>query len=113
MHPVGELSLNFTHYRSTTLEKNLRTQRENTDFGVRKAANNAIVREINDQALHIWLYDTPWAIVAQKRVRGLNDFRTAPVRQLRLQALVRRRLAPDLTTPGRRASARLGRCRTA
>ena len=50
----------------------------NTDFGVRKAANSAIIREINDQAVHIWLYDTPWAITAHKHVRGLNNFRTHP-----------------------------------
>jgi ABC-type transport system substrate-binding protein len=78
VHPVGQLSLNFTHYRSPTLDKNLRTQRENVDFGVRKAANNAIDRELNDQAVQIWLFDTPWALVARKRVRGLNDFRTHP-----------------------------------
>jgi peptide/nickel transport system substrate-binding protein len=78
VHPVGELSINFTHYRSTSLEKNLHTQRENTDFGVRKAANSAIVRELNEQAINLWLFDTPWAIVAGKRVRGLNDFRTHP-----------------------------------
>jgi peptide/nickel transport system substrate-binding protein len=78
VHPVGELSLTFTHYRSPALERNLRTQRENTDFGVRKAAINAIDREINDQALHVWLYDTPWALIGQRRVRGLNNFRTHP-----------------------------------
>jgi peptide/nickel transport system substrate-binding protein len=78
VHPVGQISLNFTHYRSPTLDKNLRTQRENIDFGVRKAANNAIDRELNDQAVQIWLFDTPWALVARKRVRGLNDFRTHP-----------------------------------
>jgi ABC-type transport system substrate-binding protein len=78
VHPVGELSINFTHYHSLSLEKNLDTQRESTDFEVRKAANNAIVREINDQAINIWLYDTPWAVIANKRVRGLNSFRTHP-----------------------------------
>jgi peptide/nickel transport system substrate-binding protein len=78
VHPVGELSLNFTHYHSQALEQNLHTERENTDFGVRKAANSAIIRELNDQALNIWLYDSPWAIVSQRRVRGLNSFRTHP-----------------------------------
>jgi peptide/nickel transport system substrate-binding protein len=78
VHPIGELSLNFTHYHSATLEQNLDIQRENTDFGVRKAANDAITREVNDQAINIWLYDTPWAVIAQKRVRGLNSFRTHP-----------------------------------
>jgi ABC-type transport system substrate-binding protein len=77
-HPVGELSLNFTHYQSSTLEHNLRTQRESTDFAVRKPATDAIVREINDQALHIWLFDTPWAIVARQDVRGLDNFRMHP-----------------------------------
>jgi peptide/nickel transport system substrate-binding protein len=78
VHPVGQLSLNFTHYQSPTLQKYLETQRENLDFGVRKAAVNAMDRELNDQALQIWLFDTPWAIVAQQRVRGLNGFRTRP-----------------------------------
>jgi peptide/nickel transport system substrate-binding protein len=75
---IGELSLNFTHYESPTLERNLRTERENTDFGVRKAAINAIDRELNEQALQIWLFDTPWAIVAQPRVKGLDGFRLHP-----------------------------------
>jgi peptide/nickel transport system substrate-binding protein len=76
--PPFQLSLNFTQYKSPTRDRNLKIQRESTEFTVRKAAINAIDKETNKQALHIWLFDTPWAIVAQQRVKGLDGFRTHP-----------------------------------
>jgi peptide/nickel transport system substrate-binding protein len=76
--PIGQLSLNFTHYRSEAVERNLHLGRQSTDFAVRKAANDAVVRETNDQAINIWLHDTPYAIITQSGVRGLNNFRLHP-----------------------------------
>lgn len=76
MGPVGELSLNFTHYASPSLDANLKVLRESTDFGARKRANDAVVRETNQQVVNLWLYDTPESIVARPQVKGLDGFRT-------------------------------------
>jgi peptide/nickel transport system substrate-binding protein len=76
--PIGQLSLNFTHYRSPTVDENLRIEMSTTDLAARRAAIGAIVRETNQQAINIWLYDTPYAIIARPTVRGLNNFRMHP-----------------------------------
>jgi peptide/nickel transport system substrate-binding protein len=73
-NPIGGISINFTHYSSETMETNLHTTRENLDFDVRKKSNDAVVKETNEAAINIWLYDTPYALIATKRVRGLNRF---------------------------------------
>jgi hypothetical protein len=49
-----------------------------TDFALRKGANDAVVREANEQAISIWLHDTPYAIITQRVLRGLNNFRLHP-----------------------------------
>jgi ABC-type transport system substrate-binding protein len=75
-HPVGGLSLNITRYGSPGLDADLQTLRESTDPVRRKDANDALIRETNDQALSIWLYDTPELFVAGRQVQGLDVFRT-------------------------------------
>ena len=52
--------------------------RTSEDFATSKAANDKVIQETNDQVLNVWLFDTPYAIVANKKVRGLNDFRIHP-----------------------------------
>jgi peptide/nickel transport system substrate-binding protein len=74
--PVGELSLNFTHYSTRRMDANLAVLRRSTDRGARKAASDDIVREMNEQVLNLWLYDTPESLVAARRVRGLDGFRS-------------------------------------
>jgi hypothetical protein len=76
--PIGQLSVNFTHYSSPTMDQNLLVERQNPDFDARKAANDAVIREANQNAINIWLFDTPYAIITSKTVRGLNSFRTHP-----------------------------------
>ncbi len=76
--PIGQLSINFTHFSTPEMDKDLLTTREQEDPAVRKAANDKVIQEINKAAVNIWLYDTPYAIVAAKKVRGLNGFRTTP-----------------------------------
>jgi peptide/nickel transport system substrate-binding protein len=76
--PIGSLSVDFSHYHSATLDQNLEVGRTTDDFTARKQANDAVIREVNNQAINIWLYDTPYAVVAEPRVHGLNSFRTHP-----------------------------------
>ena len=75
-NPNGTLSVNFTHYTTDSLQQNLLKDRENTDFATRKAGNDAVIKEVNDQAINIWLFDTPYSIISNPKVKGLNDFRT-------------------------------------
>lgn len=77
-NPIGGLSINFAHYTSEELQKNLRVVREKEDFATRKAANDKVIKELNQQVTHIWLFDTPYALIAQNKVLGLNAFRTQP-----------------------------------
>jgi peptide/nickel transport system substrate-binding protein len=74
-NPNGQLSINFTHYSSPTMQQNLLLDRENEDFATRKKGNDGVITEVNDQAINIWLFDTPYSIIANKKVRGLNSFR--------------------------------------
>jgi len=77
-NPIGSLSINFTHYTSDTMQKNLDAIRKYDDLDTRKKANVDVVKETNDQALNVWLFDTPYALVANKNVKGMNNFRTHP-----------------------------------
>jgi peptide/nickel transport system substrate-binding protein len=74
--PVGDLSLNFTHYTSRRLDSNLKVLRESTDHAQRKAASDDIIRETNDQVTSLWLYDTPASLIARRSVLGLDGFST-------------------------------------
>jgi peptide/nickel transport system substrate-binding protein len=76
VHPVDELSLNFTRYSSDTLDANLAIVRESLDDRKRKAASDEIIRETNRQVINLWLYDTPASLVSRKEVRGLDGFVT-------------------------------------
>jgi peptide/nickel transport system substrate-binding protein len=75
---VGGVNINFTQYTSPSLQDNLLEMRSTQDFATRKAANDAVIKEVNEQALNIWLFDTPYSLIAVPSVRGLNDFRTRP-----------------------------------
>jgi peptide/nickel transport system substrate-binding protein len=75
---VGGVNINFTQYTSPEMQENLLIGRSTQDPKARKAANDKVIKEINEQALNIWLFDTPYALIANEQVRGLNDFRTRP-----------------------------------
>ena len=74
----GKLNINFTEYTSEELDANLDAGRATDDFAEQKKANDAVVKELNEQAINIWLFDTPYAIITNPAVKGLNHFRTHP-----------------------------------
>jgi ABC-type transport system substrate-binding protein len=74
----GKLNINFTEYHSEQMDANLEASRATDDFVGQKKANDAVVKEINEQAINIWLFDTPYAIITNPEVKGLNNFRTHP-----------------------------------
>ena len=68
----GSLNINFTQYTTPSIQENLIIGRESDDVETRKAAYDAIVREINAAATNIWTYSTPYSLIATERVRGLT-----------------------------------------
>jgi peptide/nickel transport system substrate-binding protein len=74
----GQLNINFTGYTSEQLDSNLEAARKTGDFAEQKKYNDAIVKELNEQAVNIWMFDTPYAIITTQQVKGLNHFRTHP-----------------------------------
>jgi ABC-type transport system substrate-binding protein len=76
--PIGALCINFTHFTSPTMQQNLEAGRATDDFAKRKEYNDAVVKETNEQALNVWMFDTPYSVIANKKVKGLNGFRQNP-----------------------------------
>lgn len=70
--------MNFSRYASDTTEEHLSTGRTQTDPAVRKEAYANLTRERNDQALDIWLYNTPYALIADDGIGGLDWFGAYP-----------------------------------
>ena len=75
---AGPVYINFTQYTTPEMQANLEAGRATQDVPTRKAANDKVIKEINEQALNIWLFDTPYSLIANAQVRGLNEFRTKP-----------------------------------
>jgi ABC-type transport system substrate-binding protein len=71
----GPISINFTQYYSAATEEALQTGRETTDFETRRAAYDQLMRERNEQAIELWLFNTPYALIADQDIHGLNWFR--------------------------------------
>src|SRR5262249_22511140 len=73
---AGKLSINFTQYTSPEIDKGLDVVRQSGDFDTRKAATDKIVDQINGSATNIWMYWTPYSIVSQGRVHGMQGAAT-------------------------------------
>ena len=76
--PVGSVSINFSHYKSPTIDADLATGRKNADFATRKTAYDSLIKEINEKALNIWLTATPYSLIAAKKVHGLRQASQVP-----------------------------------
>lgn len=74
----GALNINFTQYTTPELQRNIDIGREDPDFEDRKAAYDAVVREINGAAVNIWTYSNPCSMVANARVHGLTKVEQVP-----------------------------------
>ncbi len=57
------------------MDKNLQAEKESEDLATRAAAIHAVGKEINEQAICIWLFDTPYSFIANKHLHGLNGLR--------------------------------------
>jgi peptide/nickel transport system substrate-binding protein len=73
------LSINFTQFKDDALDEALEAGRRDPDPAARQDAYDDAVRIINEAFTHIWLYNTPYSLVASKDVRGLDGPRTIPL----------------------------------
>jgi peptide/nickel transport system substrate-binding protein len=75
---VGGVNINMAQYSTPQMETDLRTGRQSGFPGIRKAAYDDLVRQINAASTNIWLYWTPWSLIANKRIHGLQAASEAP-----------------------------------
>jgi peptide/nickel transport system substrate-binding protein len=68
----GGVNINFTQYSSPQMEADLNTGRTSGYPDTRKAAYDDLVTQLNQAAVNIWLYWTPYSIIADKSVHGLQ-----------------------------------------
>ncbi len=73
---VGNISINFTQFTTPALDGSLTTGRQSGYVDIRKKAYDDLTRELNGGFTNIWLYRTPYSLIAEKQVRGLNVPRT-------------------------------------
>jgi ABC-type transport system substrate-binding protein len=72
---IGEfISVNFSHLDNPTVDEALNTGRASSDRAVRKEAYDRFVKALNDVAVNIWLYNTPYSLITRADVRGLAPF---------------------------------------
>jgi peptide/nickel transport system substrate-binding protein len=69
---VGNISINFTQYTTPQIDSDLNTGRGNGYPSKRKAAYNDLTKQLNAGFDNIWMYNTPYSFIAQKKVRGFD-----------------------------------------
>ena len=74
----GRLSINFSGFTSPTTEQLMRDSRTTDDPDRRHALYDQIVRELNRNVTTIWLYATPFSLIAGSRVHGLERAAEVP-----------------------------------
>jgi peptide/nickel transport system substrate-binding protein len=72
---VGNISINFTQFTTPALDESLNTGRVSGFPDVRKKAYDDLTRELNGGFTNVWLYRTPYSLIAEKQVRGLASAR--------------------------------------
>ena len=73
-NPVGQISINFTHFTNAAMQADLQTGRQSPDVATRKKAyDDIVVNQINANTVNIWTYSTPYSLIASKKVHGLKE----------------------------------------
>jgi ABC-type transport system substrate-binding protein len=70
-----EIRINFTSTKVPALDRRLDDQRATDDFDTRVKDWQEAVPIINEELPYIWLFNTPYALVATPDVKGLNPVR--------------------------------------
>ena len=74
----GGVNINMTQYTTDQMQVDLATGRTSGYPDVRKKAYDDLVTQLNASSTNIWLYWTPFSIVADKSVHGLQSASTTP-----------------------------------
>jgi ABC-type transport system substrate-binding protein len=69
---VGGININMAQYTTPRIEADLKTGRQSGYENLRRTAYNDLVVQLNDASTNIWLYWTPWSLIANKKVHGLD-----------------------------------------
>lgn len=72
---AGKLSTNFSQVRDDRLDALLEEGLATADVDRRREIYAEATREINAQLVDIWLFHTPWGLIARPEVSGLNHAR--------------------------------------
>jgi peptide/nickel transport system substrate-binding protein len=75
---AGNISINFTQYKSAAIDHNLGVGRSSPVTATRKAAYDDIVREINAAAINIWTYADPATLIADSAINGYDQAEQVP-----------------------------------
>lgn len=70
--PLGQLSTNFLHLSDPTIDRAMEQARATSDPDTRASAYQTVMQQLNDDYGYVWLYRTPYTIVARSNVGGLN-----------------------------------------
>jgi peptide/nickel transport system substrate-binding protein len=70
------IKINFSQYWSETTEAAVSWGRTAEAFEARQPGYEALVKDRNENAIDIWLFNTPYSLIGDKNIRGLNWFRS-------------------------------------
>ena len=90
------ISINFSQFFNDATERDLEIGRTSADHDTRKAAYDDLAKQINEAAVNIWTFNTPYSIVADKDVHGWRGATEVPFPELQPQDLVRRPVGQSL-----------------
>jgi peptide/nickel transport system substrate-binding protein len=74
--PASAIQLNFTGYSSETTENAVTWGRTASSFEARQPGYTQLVKDRNQAAVDLWLFNTPYSLIGETNIRGLNWFRT-------------------------------------
>jgi len=74
----GGVNINMTQYTTDQMQVDLSTGRTSGYPDIRKQAYDDLVTQLNASSTNIWLYWTPFSIVADRTVHGLETASSTP-----------------------------------
>jgi peptide/nickel transport system substrate-binding protein len=76
--PDGEIGINFTGYATDETQEALERGRNSNDTEARKEAYADLIKLLNEQAVNVHLFFTPYSIVYTDRVHGVQSAAEVP-----------------------------------
>lgn len=70
--PLGQLSTNFLHLHDPQVDAAMEAARRTGDADAHAQQYQSVMQRLNDDFGYVWLYRTPYTIVARNDVGGLS-----------------------------------------